>query len=1088
MLFLAAVAAAKAGTSVCAFNKNKWSSNPILVSLFIPEAGVFAPTTSTTTTNSGVHQANQGLKHGATYGCQLMFDVIKEVLGEINTKLNEINCELNVKMSQVNGAPGSSSNAPTVNNNNNNGARNDAITQKLLASGVAPTVHQIQYCGPYKLEKTLGKGQTGLVKTGTHCVTGRKVAVKIVNKEKLNESVLQKVEREIAIMKLIEHPHVLHLYDVYENKKYLYLLLEHVSGGELFDYLVRKGRLMAKEARKFFRQIISALDFCHAHNICHRDLKPENLLLDERNNIKVADFGMASLQVEGSMLETSCGSPHYACPEVIRGEKYDGRKADVWSCGVILYALLVGALPFDDDNLRNLLEKVKKGVFHIPHFVPADCQNLLRTMIEVDPIKRISLQDVFRHPWVGGSTKNEPELELPMAQVVETHIIPAEENIDPDVFRHMNNLGCFKDREKLIVELLSNKHNTEKMVYFLLLDRKRRKPAQEDETEVVLRSSTLHNVDPPRKELILLSLDYPLELTLVKARQSIPGRHMEDMVVLSRNFYSARGQPVPLSSDIGGISATAFSATTKTAHWYWAGSNGGNGRPGNNYHYYTQPVDPVMLAAASRQVRTSRKDQAYNSNPSGIQSMQTSLIHNSTTPESIASCSGMGSSAASSSNSLASGGSSTSMINSMMTTTNNSTAPWRSKLSSTIKNSFLGTPRFHRRKFSAGSTSSAGTGESDSEESMMLDTNDLVKKSWFGSLTSGMSADRDDVQCVPVEDKSLNEIKAELIRAFLTIHELSHSVIGQNSFKVEYKRGPAMGGGVFSRGIKMQVDIVTTDRSGNPDKPFFVVQFTLHTGPATQQRPDRSAQQSSMVKPRRLSDSSVSSACSDSESMRTESLTNVMLQQKRAQNDRADESGFSFDKFTPISGRSTSTAHGSGDSLLTPPITSANSSKHVSVCSPSITATHKPSPNISAGQEFVMNAVNRNFIPPFNNNNAQRRNTAGPVLTTSITSGSGNLPSPRQNQVDCPFQRGNARPTAISLKNNRMFFDTSQRPLLVEADRPPNTHNSEVNNHHASNSGAGRFSPKNLMNSSRETYFCASKAASTRSCHQHTPV
>lgn len=184
------------------------------------------------------------------------------------------------------------------------------------------------------------------------------------------------VEREIAIMKLIEHPHVLHLYDVYENKKYLcveetlqilrnllircsYLILEHVSGGELFDYLVKKGRLTPKEARKFFRQIISALDFCHAHNICHRDLvrfytlfqlrttqnirlqKPENLLLDDRCNIKVADFGMASLQVEGSMLETSCGSPHYACPEVIRGEKYDGRKADVWSCGVILYALLV---------------------------------------------------------------------------------------------------------------------------------------------------------------------------------------------------------------------------------------------------------------------------------------------------------------------------------------------------------------------------------------------------------------------------------------------------------------------------------------------------------------------------------------------------------------------------------------------------------------------------------------------------------------------------------------------------------------------------------------------------------------------------
>ncbi|XP_017872954.1 PREDICTED: serine/threonine-protein kinase BRSK2-like [Drosophila arizonae] len=119
-------------------------------------------------------------------------------------------------------------------------------------------------------------------------------------------------------MKLIDHPHVLGLSDVYENKKYLYLILEHVSGGELFDYLVKKGRLTPKEARKFFRQIISALDFCHSHSICHRDLKPENLLLDEKNNIKIADFGMASLQPAGSMLETSCGSPHYACPEVIR--------------------------------------------------------------------------------------------------------------------------------------------------------------------------------------------------------------------------------------------------------------------------------------------------------------------------------------------------------------------------------------------------------------------------------------------------------------------------------------------------------------------------------------------------------------------------------------------------------------------------------------------------------------------------------------------------------------------------------------------------------------------------------------------------
>lgn len=124
-------------------------------------------------------------------------------------------------------------------------------------------------------------------------------------------------------------------------------------------------------------------------------MKPENLLLDDKLNIKIADFGMASLQVDGSMLETSCGSPHYACPEVIRGEKYDGRKADVWSCGVILYALLVGALPFDDDNLKQLLEKIKKGHFQIPSYVPSECQELLRKMIEIDPNKRLSVSPLL---------------------------------------------------------------------------------------------------------------------------------------------------------------------------------------------------------------------------------------------------------------------------------------------------------------------------------------------------------------------------------------------------------------------------------------------------------------------------------------------------------------------------------------------------------------------------------------------------------------------------------------------------------------------------------------------------------------------
>jgi len=364
-----------------------------------------------------------------------------------------------------------------------------------------------QYVGPYRLEKTLGKGQTGLVKMGVHCRSGKKVAIKMVNREKLSENIINKVEREIAIMKLIDHPHILGLYDVYENKKYL--ILELISGGELFDYLVRKGRLTSREARQFFKQIVSAVHFCHHHNVCHRDLKPENLLLDEKNNIKVADFGMASLQPCGNLLETSCGSPHYACPEVIRGEKYDGRRADVWSCGVILFALLVGALPFDDDNLRNLLEKVKRGNFTIPHFVPPDAQNLLRGMIEVNPERRLTLQQVLSHRWMmalssssslvspsKGSLLGEQTRVSTMAMSV-CDKLTCDEDADPDVIASMVSLGCFRDKNKLLNNLLSKEQNTEKVVYYMLLKRKKRCPSFDDDAD----SLPCKHPDAPRKRV-----------------------------------------------------------------------------------------------------------------------------------------------------------------------------------------------------------------------------------------------------------------------------------------------------------------------------------------------------------------------------------------------------------------------------------------------------------------------------------------------------------------------------------------------------------------------------------------------------------
>ncbi|KAJ3122344.1 hypothetical protein HK098_002932 [Nowakowskiella sp. JEL0407] len=336
----------------------------------------------------------------------------------------------------------------------------------------------VQRIGPYNLGKTLGVGSSGRVKLGIHAETGLKVAIKIIPKESLSKDAAQKtnsekpkytinkkLEREITIMKLIQHPHLMQLYDVYETEKELFLILEHIEGGELFDYLVKKGRLPEKEALSFFQQIIFGVDFCHRHLICHRDLKPENLLLDKEMNIKIADFGMASLQVTGKMLETSCGSPHYACPEIIKGVKYDGPPADIWSCGVILYALLTGNLPFDDDNIRRLLSKVKSGMYYIPDFISADAKDLIKRMLVIEPSKRITMKEIFSHPWFNS---HEPKLK---EQIYPVSPPVSESRIDYDVVNSLGLLG-WGTEEELKTALMLEGPNMEKVFYYLLIQRK----------------------------------------------------------------------------------------------------------------------------------------------------------------------------------------------------------------------------------------------------------------------------------------------------------------------------------------------------------------------------------------------------------------------------------------------------------------------------------------------------------------------------------------------------------------------------------------------------------------------------------------
>ncbi|KAJ0001761.1 hypothetical protein NQD34_001557 [Periophthalmus magnuspinnatus] len=728
--------------------------------------------------------------------------------------------------------------------------------------------HYTNYVGPYRLEKTLGKGQTGLVKLGVHCVTNQKVAIKIVNREKLSESVLMKVEREIAILKLIEHPHVLKLYDVYENKKYLYLVLEHVSGGELFDYLVKKGRLTPKEARKFFRQIISALDFCHSHSICHRDLKPENLLLDEKNNIRIADFGMASLQVGDSLLETSCGSPHYACPEVIRGEKYDGRKADAWSCGVILFALLVGALPFDDDNLRNLLEKVKLGVFHMPHFIPPDCQNLLRGMIQVDPTKRLTLEQIQKHTWYLAG-KNEPEPEQPVPRKVSIKTLCAAEDIDPDVLESMHSLGCFRDKDKLTKDLLSDDENQEKMIYFLLLDRKERFPSHEDQN-LPPRNEI---ADPPRKRV-----DSPMlsrhgkrrperksmeVLTVTEGGSPVPVRRALDMANHGQRSRSISGassglSTSPLSSPrphrrlfvppqspnlchSPNSPISPLSPLSCEPRLNGIAPRAPMGSPLMHPRTQTLPAKP---RPSEKPLQTTRSNPLPSSTPtSSAAKSEPSTPCQPLTPcpsqcapispkvrrhppltvppklsiplSSVVPMSPRRRHLHPDSNGKCAAPPQVSPRGSPLPTPKGTPVhtpkdspagtpsptpppspsiggmPWRTRLNS-IKNSFLGSPRFHRRKMQVPTQEDMSSLTPDSSP-------ELAKKSWFGNF---INLEKEEQIFVVIRDKPLSSIKADIVHAFLSIPSLSHSVISQTSFRAEYKS--SAGPTVFQKPVKFQ--------------------------------------------------------------------------------------------------------------------------------------------------------------------------------------------------------------------------------------------------------------------------------------------
>ncbi|XP_073037979.1 CBL-interacting serine/threonine-protein kinase 3-like isoform X2 [Primulina eburnea] len=257
--------------------------------------------------------------------------------------------------------------------------------------------------GKYEVGRTIGEGTFAKVKFAKNSETGQPVALKILDKDKvLKHKMSEQIRREIATMKLIKHPNVVRLYEVMASKTKIFIVMEFVTGGELFDNIANHGRMKEDDARKYFKQLINAVDYCHSRGVFHRDLKPENLLLDDAGNLKVSDFGLSALSQtvrDDGLLHTTCGTPNYVAPEVLNDRGYDGATADLWSCGVILFVLLAGYLPFDDANLMNLYSKISSAEFTCPSWFSFGAMKLIARILEPNPLKRITIPEILEDEW-----------------------------------------------------------------------------------------------------------------------------------------------------------------------------------------------------------------------------------------------------------------------------------------------------------------------------------------------------------------------------------------------------------------------------------------------------------------------------------------------------------------------------------------------------------------------------------------------------------------------------------------------------------------------------------------------------------------
>eukprot|EP00826_Nyctotherus_ovalis_P063177 TRINITY_DN9243_c0_g1_i14.p1 TRINITY_DN9243_c0_g1~~TRINITY_DN9243_c0_g1_i14.p1 ORF type:complete len:577 (-),score=142.98 TRINITY_DN9243_c0_g1_i14:246-1976(-) len=315
--------------------------------------------------------------------------------------------------------------------------------------------------GHYILEKTIGEGTFGKVKLATHKLTGEKVAIKVLEKDRITDvGDVERVAREMHILTIVRHPNLVQLYEIVETAKQLCLVTELAAGGEVYDHIVANKRLKEEEACKIFQQMMAGVEYLHKLKVVHRDLKPENLLFGSGGNVKLVDFGLSNTYKQGEKLKTACGSPCYAAPEMVGGKKYNGLEVDIWSAGVVLFTLLCGHLPFEDPNTVALYRKITSGEYTVPSFVSVQAKGMIEGILNVDPEKRFTIEDIKKHPWFS--------LVPPMVShglIVGVHQVP----IEPAVLSQLDSYGFEAEYARKCIE--ANKHNAATTTYYLLLQK-----------------------------------------------------------------------------------------------------------------------------------------------------------------------------------------------------------------------------------------------------------------------------------------------------------------------------------------------------------------------------------------------------------------------------------------------------------------------------------------------------------------------------------------------------------------------------------------------------------------------------------------